>query len=111
MTPAIGRTVIFRLTADQAEQVNRRRTSGSSIAERIKEDKWPIGSQAHIGNHASPGQEYPLVITAVWPDEFGPGTFGVNGQAFLDGNDCLWVTSAKEGGAPGEWHWPVIVKG
>ena len=38
--------------------------------------------------------------------EYGPGVPGVNGQAFLDGNDVLWVTSAREGTEPGQWSWP-----
>lgn len=111
MEPTIGRTVLFTITADQADQVNRRRTTGVKIAERIAKNTptssaWPLGAQAHIGNTATAGQQFPMVIVAVWPDEFGPGIFGVNGQVFLDGNDCLWVTSAAEGTEPGQWHWP-----
>ncbi|KKK65507.1 hypothetical protein LCGC14_2973460, partial [marine sediment metagenome] len=37
-------------------------------------------------------------------DEFGPGYQGVNGQAFLDGNDSLWVTSVQEGYESGQWE-------
>ena len=111
MKPTIGRTVIFKITDQQAQEINRRRTTGSAIAERIKKNTpdssaWPIGAQAHIGNNVSEGQEYPLVIVRVWPDEFGAGIPGVNGQALLDGNDALWVTSAREGTENGQWHWP-----
>lgn len=106
MKPSAGRIVHYRLTADQAFAVNRRRTDGPSIAARMKDDKWPQGAQAHVGNIVHEGEVFPMVIVVVWPDEFGPGKPGVNGQAFLDGNDSLWVTSAGEGTHPGQWCWP-----
>jgi len=106
MSPTTGRIVHFRLTSAQADQVNRRRTTGVAISDRIKEQKWPLGAQAHIGNHASEGDILPLIVVRVWPDEFGAGKPGVNGQVLLDGNDALWVTSAGEGECPGQWSWP-----
>jgi hypothetical protein len=33
------------------------------------------------------GELRPAVITAVFPDEFGPGTFGVNLHVFSDGSN------------------------
>ena len=123
--PTTGRIVQYTLTEEDATQINRRRTSGDSIAKRIKNngaeigtcvnfpDQWPIGAQAHIGNHASVGDVVPLLIVRVWPDEFGTGNPGVNGQAFLDGNDSIWITSAGESlekaTAPGKWNWPLRV--
>lgn len=117
MLITVGRTVLYTLTEDNAKQINRRRTSGASIAERMKVQisqvetatpilGWPTGAQAHIGNTASEGDVVPLVVVKVWPNEFGEGIPGVNGQAFLDGTDALWVTSAKEGTLPGTWAWP-----
>ena len=106
MAPTTGRIVLYTLSANDAVQINRRRTSGESIAARIKEEKWPLGAQAHIGNTASEGDVVPLLVVQVWPDECGPGSHGVNGQAFLDGNDQLWVTSVCEGTGPGTWGWP-----
>jgi hypothetical protein len=105
---SIGRTVHYRLSEDDAKAINRRRTNGREIAERMKADppRWPAGAQAHIGNSASEGDTVPLVVVRVWPHEFGQDVPGVNGQAFLDGNDALWVTSAKEGTGPGTWAWP-----
>lgn len=107
--PTIGRTVHYQLSASDAEQINRRRTTGASIAGRTSRDTWPLGAQAHIGNSAAAGDIVPLVIVRVWPDEGGPGIHGVNGQCFLDGNDTLWVTSAHEGTEPGQWRWPARV--
>lgn len=119
MVITTGRTVLYTLSEDDAKQINRRRTDGKSIAERMKNAippqegqnadtiyGWPAGAQAHIGNHASEGDVVPLVVVKVWPHEFGQDVPGVNGQAFLDGNDCLWITSAKEGTEPGTWAWP-----
>lgn len=106
MQPTIGRIVHYRLTENDAKQVNRRRTDGNSIRERIDSEKWPIGAQAHIGNPAFAGEVVPLVIVHVWPHEFGKDVDGVNGQALLDGNDSLWVTSVREGEENGQWFWP-----
>lgn len=115
----IGRIVLYTLTEDDATQINRRRTTGPSIAERIKNNnlptpeprlggedqnlipqKWPIGAQAHIGNEVAAGDIFPMMVTRVW----SPGY--VNGQVLLDGNDCLWATSVTEGTEPHTWAWP-----
>jgi hypothetical protein len=112
MQVTTGRTVLYTLSERDAEQVNRRRTNSGFIGERIRDEKWPLGAQAHIGNSAQAGDTVPLVVVRVWPNEFGEGKHGVNGQAILDGNDVLWVTSAKENdqsNPPGEfgtWRWP-----
>lgn len=117
MTITTGRIVLYTLTAQNAAEINRRRTTGASIAERMKVQVsqvetatpilgWPTGAQAHIGNSAHAGQVVPLIVVTVWPNEYGPDFHGVNGQAMLDGNDTLWVTSAKEGTEPGAWAWP-----
>lgn len=117
MTPSIGRIVHYILTEDDAVKINRRRTSGSHIAARMKTDppQWPAGAQAHIGNYASTGEHLPMTIVKIWPNEFGDGIPGVNGQVLLDGNDALWVTSAREqaedeANIPGTWHWPERVE-
>ncbi len=122
--PTIGRIVQYRLSADDAAQINRRRTNGHSIAERMKlvsrdgtslvpsqkdDDQygavraWPAGAQAHIGNDAKEGQTFPMLITRVWGDT---PTCAVNGQVFLDGNDVLWVTSVSVGEGPRTFSWP-----
>jgi hypothetical protein len=105
MKPTIGRTVIFRITEEQAQQINRRRTNSQSIAARIGDDKWPLGAQAHIGNEVHAGDEFPMVIVRVWNE------WSVNGQAMLDGNDTLWTLSAQTGNENGQWRWPERVEG
>ncbi len=118
MIPTIGRIVHYRLSADDAAQINRRRTTGKSIADRMKLEldrlnherdagvqafAWPAGAQAHIGNEAQEGQVFPMLITRVWGET--PES-AVNGQLFLDGNDVLWITSTTAGDGPRQFTWP-----
>lgn len=101
-----GRTVLYVLSQQDVEQINRRRTTGQSIAARIAEDKWPVGAQAHIGNHNEAGDILPAVVVRVWDKE--QENPPVNLQVLLDGNDVYWATSRKEDvqNTPGTWHWP-----
>lgn len=96
-----GRDLVrYTLTEEDAEAINRRRTTGESIVHRLGANQWHEGAQAHIGNRAYAGDIYPMVIVRAW----GPRC--VNGQVFLDGTDTLWVTSVYDGGpdTPGTWH-------
>ena len=117
--PSIGRIVHYRLSADDATQINRRRTTGKSIADRMKLEldrlnherdegvqafAWPAGAQAHIGNEVTEGDTFPMLIVRVW----GPSAeSAVNGQVFLDSNDVFWATSRTVGDQPGTFSWPV----
>lgn len=98
--PTMGRIVHYRLSRDDAFKINRRRTTGNDIADRIQADKWPLGAQAHIGNEVKEGDIFPALVVRVWDHEL------INAQAFLDGNDALWVLSAPKGNNPGCWNWP-----
>lgn len=117
MSPTIGRIVHYRLSAKDAENINRRRDDFKSG----RGKSWVAGAQAHVGNFAGEGDVLPLIVTAVWPTEYAslaylahhePGTTydgpeGVNGQVLLDGNDSLWVTSAPQHATlTGCWSWP-----
>ena len=98
-TPSTGRTVHYRLSEKDCEQINRRRDdSKRHFADNTGDAPGWI---AHVGNRVVAGAVVPLVIVIVWPDEL------VNGQATLDGNDSLWVCSAKQGHLDGQWRWPV----
>ena len=103
MTPTIGRIVIYKLSEQDAAEINRRRTNSHNIAERIKEGKWSIGAQAHIGNEVYAGDQFPMIVIRVWSDTC------VNGQVLLDGTDQLWKTSPLLGDGGGQWNWPVKV--
>jgi hypothetical protein len=111
MDITVGRTVLYTLSEQDATEINRRRTTAHSIAERMKiqiSDKecitpllaWPTGAQAHIGNEAAEGKVYPAVAVAVW------SATCANLQVILDGNDTYWATSRNEGTLPGNWAWP-----
>lgn len=96
MDVTIGRIVLYTLTEQDAAEINRRRTTSSKIADSV----WPLGAQAHLGNSVEAGQVYPMIVTKIW------SAGCVNGQVLLDGNDCLWATSATEGEQGHQWHWP-----
>ena len=85
---SLGRIVHYTLTAAQAAEAKKQRgvVGGAAVGQRTIEE----------------GNVCPMIITAVWNAENGT----VNGQAFLDGNDSLWVTSVDEGAGPGKWCWP-----
>lgn len=113
MIPTIGRIVHYTLDANDVDQINRRRTTGAKILQRIKRQVvdqdggfnpvWPLGAQAHIGNEVKEGDTYPMMIVQTWGDA---PTSAVNGQVFLDGNDVLWVTSVSVGEGPRTYRWP-----
>lgn len=113
--PTIGRIVHYKLNADDATQINRRRTTGTSIADRIRQQvltpdmddawpktvpQWPLGAQAHIGNTVAEGDTFPMIITRVW------SSTSFSGQVFLDSNDVFWATSRPLGDQPGQFNWP-----
>jgi hypothetical protein len=95
MTPSIGRSVHYRLSEDDVERITRaRRVLSNAVTPDIRH-----------GNAVRVGEVVSMTIVRVWPDGHG-----VNGQALLDGNDQLWVTSAREGTEPGTWSWPPRVE-
>lgn len=97
-TPSIGRIVHYRLSADDAADINRRRSDfqrGPGYADRT-------GYTGHVGNEALEGALAPAVIVRAFDD-----TDTVNLQVLLDGNDTFWATSRREGNDVGQWTWPV----
>lgn len=75
-----GRIVPYRLTAEDCERILEARARPSQH-----------GAEHH------PGDVVPLVIVR-W------STTGISGQAFLDGNDALWIRSAScDQDANGAW--------
>lgn len=87
--PSSGRILHYQLDAEDVQLIR---------------DQRPVGER--VGNPVEVGDVVPLIVVKVWPNEFGEGVPGANGQAFLDGFDGLWVTSAREGTEPGTWAWP-----
>lgn len=86
MAPAIGDTVVYQLSLDDARRVSAQRGTSATSAR---------------GNRHRVGDRLPLVVTAVAVVD---GVPRVNGQVLLDGADQLWVTSAKDGDGLGQWR-------
>ncbi len=109
--PTIGKIVHYRLTTEDAESVNVRRSDYATFqanrpARKSLREPVDSGHVAHVGNHVAPGDVYPAVVVRVFD-----GYDGVNLHVLLDGNDTLWATSRHEGTAHGEWSWPPRVGG
>ena len=101
MIPSIGRIVHYKLTEQDAEQINKRRKDAQTNTLKIHKDA--LGYVVHVGNSATEGDVYPMLIVRVWgatPES------SVNGQVFLDGTDTLWVTSVGQGDGVRQWHVP-----
>lgn len=98
--PSIGRIVLYTLTESDAEAINRRRTNGEIISSRIREGEWPEGTQAHIGNLVTPGEQYPAVVVRVFDFTGKDANPPVNLQVLLDGCDSYWATSRTCGEGP-----------
>ena len=98
-----GRIVYFVFDEQSADEVMRRRTTGISIAERMKQDPpaWPAGAMAHVGNGVAAGDVYPAMVVRV----FMPSS--VNLKVMLDGSDTYWATSVafSTEKQPRTWHW------
>jgi hypothetical protein len=84
-TPRVGDLVLYTATEADATAVN---GGGRPETDRTR--------GLTVGNTVRAGQEYPMVIVAVWGDS--PAS-AVNGQVILDGDDHLWVTSVTQAGA------------
>ncbi len=99
--PTIGCIVHYKLSAQDAGAINRRRRDAKEKMD------WHValktGAQVHVGNEASAGDVFPMMITRVWGST--PES-AVNGQVFLDGNDLFWTTSVHAGDKPAEFAWP-----
>lgn len=106
MRPTIGQIVHYRLTADDAARMNKRRADYHAFATahahpHDPDTAPPTGHVAHVGNALEAGNYYPAMVvrTDLSPDS-------INLQVFLDGTDQLWATSVHEGDEPGTWAWP-----
>lgn len=102
--PTLGRTLHYRLSKDDAAQINRRRISLQDIKDGMEMKTWPAGAQAHVGGEVYEGETFPLIVTRVFSEST------VSGQVLLDGSDVLWVKSVNpaEGEGAG-WFWPPLV--
>ena len=101
MIPSVGRIVHITLSEACADNINRRRGIYTEVAKRDKS----VATSIFHGNPVSGGQVYPMIITRVWSDNPTEAT-AVQGQIFLDGDDCYWATSVSQGTEKGQWFEP-----
>jgi hypothetical protein len=101
--PTVGRIVLYSLSEDDAQRINKRRNDAVASAHEHKLNPEATGKQVHIGNIATAGDVYPMIIVRTWG--ITP-TSSVNGQVMLDGNDTLWVTSVSVGEGERRFAWP-----
>jgi hypothetical protein len=105
----LGDVVLYTLTGDDASAINRRRTDGASISDRLFKGNWHPGAQAHIGEPVTEGDVVPMTVTRIdsqCPDEPAVDTQGLllSGQCTLNGTDSYWVRKAAPGVTPGRWQ-------
>ena len=86
--PTVGRTVHYRLSADDAETIKSRRKAAYSDLS---------------GGTVKTGDVCPMVIVRVWGETTD---CAVNGHVLLDGFDTLWVSSVVCGEGPRTYSWP-----
>jgi len=106
IVPTVGRVVLYRFTAEQAEAVNRRRRH--AVAMISDHGANTGGFMVHVGNDIVLGQDYAADIVAVWGATYDSY---VNLQVKLDGTDCYWAYSVRCGDQPGDYHWMVYQTG
>lgn len=96
--------VLYKLTAQDAEQVNRRRGDFAAFSQKHHSPAAEPGSfpgrSGHIGHYGNPAQAGD-VLPAVITHDYGGSA---NLHILLDGNDTLWVTSRAQGDQPGQWQ-------
>lgn len=100
MIPTVGRIVHYTLSQQDADAINKRRNDASVSNAGYANSGYVV----HVGNQASEGQVYPMLITRVWTP--GVETTPVQGQVFLDGNDNFWASSVMQGEGPRTWCEP-----
>jgi len=101
----LGDVVHYALTGDDAAAINRRRTDGASISDRLYKGAWHPGAQAHIGEPVAEGDVVPMTVTKIEP-VVGSLEVQVSGQCTLNGTDSYWVRRAAPGVVPGRWQFP-----
>jgi hypothetical protein len=102
----LGRDVIYTASKEVADAQNKRRRDFDAFRRKNNAglvaiepgDLGATGHIGHMGNDVEAGRRYAAKVVRDW----GAGS-SVNLQVFLDGNDCLWVTSVSEGDGPGQW--------
>ena len=98
-TPALGATVLYRLTQDDAEKINKRRADHYNFGRTLGQVLF-TGHVGHTGNSARADDLAPAIVVRAF-DEPSPSA---NLQVLLDGNDTYWATSRSHGMQAGQWR-------
>lgn len=99
VTPVPGLQVLYQLSEDDANAINKRRFDAERNLPRIHADQ--VGYIAHTGSFVKAGDVFPGVVVRVFstvPE--------ANLQVWLDGNDAFWALSKRWGFEPGHWTVP-----
>jgi hypothetical protein len=104
--PTIGRIVIYKLSQDDCNKINKRRADGDAWAAFHRQNS--NGAMVHVGNYVAEGYEYPALVVKTWGNS---PTSAVNLKVELDGSDSYWATSRIVGNKPGDYHWMEYQKG
>lgn len=106
IVPTIGRIVIYVLSAEDAEKINKRRADAQIHMDRHRAAS--LGTMIHVGNDVHEGEEFPAMVVKTWGDQ--PDSY-INIKVMLDGTDAFWATSRKVGEGPGFYRWMEYQKG
>ncbi len=96
----LGSRLIYCLSTDDVEAINRRRIEPSEIHAGLMTGSWPRGAQAHVGPPVHAGEYYPLDVVVI--NQSAEKTF-VGGKVWLPGSDMLYIINAEEGDEAGKW--------
>jgi hypothetical protein len=89
MLPDIGQVVLYSLTENQADEINRRRQTSAMPG---------------YGPGVIPGDAVPMLVEACAAG-YDDGLCAVAGRLLIDDEDeNWWVTSVTEGASPGAWR-------
>lgn len=98
-TPTLGRVVLFTVSEQDADAINKRRADFAH--HRTGETYQDTGYVAHYGNTVRAGDVFPATVVRVFE---AAGSANLHVQ--LDGTDTYWATSVSEGEGPRTWAWP-----
>jgi hypothetical protein len=102
MVLSLGQTVLYCLTVEDVARIETRRALLREESNLVEETNCLFD----YGNRINEGDIFPMLIVRVSPHPNKQNMVEVNGQVFLDGNDCLWITSRTMGDKPGDWFEP-----
>lgn len=95
METRLGDTVLYRITQEDADQINRRRADAAANMPVIRHSK--TGYMAHYGLEVTAGHQLPAFIICI-------DNQVADLQVGLPGNDILWAPRRREGDGLGLWQ-------